>query len=201
MKLYLISNNLLVDGLSYNNNSNLEQIRMVRPLSFMGEKIAEQISENKEFLSATKIYSSFYASAISCAKYLSVKLEVPINIDERLNDCKVGTLGNKNMKMVKGLQDHDFTYKLPMGESLNDVGNRLNNYILSVSHENENCILYTHKRAIVGFLLKYCTIGYNLDDNLILEYNSKLVYDDTDTDFDIYEIIINNKEVVEINKK
>ena len=41
------------------------------------------------------------------------------------------------MKMVKGLQDHDFNYKLPNGESLSDVGCRLNNFVKGVINQNK----------------------------------------------------------------
>ena len=129
MRIYLISNNLLLDGLSYDGASNLELIRMLRPLSQNGEKAISKITNLKELQNVEKIYSSYYSSALSSAKYLSDQLELSINMDEMLNDCRVGTLGSKNMKMVKGLQDHEFTYKLPMGESLNDVGNRLNSFV------------------------------------------------------------------------
>lgn len=200
MRIYLISNNLLLDGLCYDNTSNLELIRMLRPLSKEGEIKASKIVYLKELQNIEKIYSSFYASALSSAKYLNNHLELPINMDEKLNDCKVGTLGTKNMKMVKGLQDHEFTYKLPMGESLNDVGNRLNNFILNIMNNNEESVLFTHKRAILGLLLKHSKVGYNLDDNLILEYNGKIIYDDVDTDIDIYEIVVENKEIVDINR-
>ena len=105
------------------------------------------------------------------------------------------------MKMVKGLQDHDFNYKLPNGESLNDVGNRLNNELNSIILNNENTVVFTHKRAILGYLLKFSSVGYNLDDSLILEFNGKQIYDDSDTEFDIYELIIENNRLVDINLK
>lgn len=200
MKIYLISNNLLLDGLNYENNANLELIRILRPLSDNGESVAKKISDCKELQNIEKIYSSFHSSALSTAKYLKAKLELNINMDERLNDCKVGNLGSKNMKMVKGLQDHDFSYKLPTGESLNDVGVRLNNFLNMIIENNEECAIFTHKRTILGFLLKYSKVGYNLDDNLILEYNGKIVYDDSETEIDIYELIIENNEIKDINK-
>jgi len=200
MKIYLISNNLLLDGLCYESKDDLELIRVLRPLSEEGEKIAKKISENNMLENIEKIYSSYYSSALSSAKYLSNKLELDIKMDERLNDCRVGNLGNKNMKMVKGLQDHDFTYKLPNGESLNDVGNRINNFIKYLINKNEECVLFTHKRAILGFLLKYAKVGYNLDDNLILQFNQKIVYDDSEIEIDIYELIIENNELIDINK-
>ena len=201
MKLYLVSNNLLLEGLSYNNGENLDLIRLSRPLSIEGEKIANSLLSKDIFNKVERIYTSLFSSAISTSKYLANRLDLKINLDNRLNECKVGTLGNKNMKMVKGLQDHEFTYKLPDGESLIDVGNRINNVVLEISKENVDTVVFTHKRAILGFLLKYATVGYNLDDNLILEYNSKMIYDDTDTKIDVYEITLEYGEVVNIELK
>jgi len=198
MKIYLVSNNLLLDGLSYESGTDLETVRIIRPLSVEGDNIASKISEYKELQNVEKIYSSFYSSALSTAKYLANNLNLKIIMNNKFNDCKVGALGSKNMKMVKGLQDHDFTYRLPNGESLNDVGNRIDIEIKKIVSNNEDVVVFTHKRAILGFLLKYCNVGYNLDDSLILEYNGNQVYDDTDTEFDMYELEFENNELVSI---
>ena len=197
MKLYLISNNLLLDHLDFT-DLDLDVVRVIRPLSIDGENNALNISNTKELQNIHKIYTSIYSSAISTSKYLSQKLQIPLILTEELNDCKVGHLGSKNMKMVKGLQDHEFTYKLSGGESLVDVGNRLNDFIKKI--KDDNICLFTHKRAILGYLLKFAKVGYNLDENLILEFNDKIIYDDTDTYYDIYEITYDNNEVINIEK-
>lgn len=108
MKLYLISNNSLLDGLNYESREDLESIRIIRSLSIEGEKNAQKISEYKNFENIERIYSSFYSSALSSAKYLANKLNLEINLNNNFNDCKVGYLGSKNMKMVKGLQDLNY---------------------------------------------------------------------------------------------
>lgn len=199
MKVYLVSNNLLQEGLNYDNNTDLDIVRMTRPLSIEGDNLAKELTNNNIFNDIEKIYTSLYSSSISNSKYLARKLDLSINLTNKLNECKVGMLGNKNMKMVKGLQDHEFSYKLPNGESLIDVGNRLNNFINGILNDNENVILFTHKRIILGYLLKYAKVGYNLDDNLILSYNDNVIYDDTDTNMDIYEIEIENNKVINIS--
>ncbi len=196
MKIYLVSNNSLLEDINYSNTSNLELIRMVRPLSIKGEENAKIISELPIFQNINGIYSSFYSSALQTAKYLQQKLELKIKMNMNLNDCQVGLLGNKNMKMVKGLQEHDFRYKLPNGESLIEVGNRIDTFIKDI--KEDNIVLFTHRRAILGFLLKYAKVDYNLDDNLILEFNNEVIYDDSDTDYDIYEI--NMQENISIKR-
>ncbi len=188
MKVYLVSNNCLSQNINYESIDNLELVRMLRVLSTKGEDVARNISNLDIFKNISKIYSSFYSSALGTAKYLQEKLDLEIIMNMNLNDCKVGTLGSKNMKMLKGLQEHDFNYRLPSGESLKDVGNRLDCFINEL--KDDEVVLFTHKRAILGYLLKYANIDYNLDDNLILEYNDNVIYDDSDTDYDIYEINI-----------
>lgn len=200
MTVYLVSNNLLLDGLSYDGDTNLENLRMLRPLSFEGEYVAKKISENDIFKDIERIYSSFYSSAICSAKYLASKLNLEITLSNKFNDCKVGVLGSKNMKMVKGLQDHDFNYKLSGGESLNNVGERMLLGFEMLINRDEDVVIFTHKRAILGFLLKNANIGYNLDDNLILEYNGGQIYDDSDSECDIYKVEFNKNDLVNISK-
>lgn len=201
MKVYLISNNSLLDGIIYEQGTDLDIVRIIRPLSILGEENAKKISENKNLENVEKIYSSFHSSALSTSKFLKDKINLEVNLNSNFNDCKVGNLGSKNMKMVKGLQEHDFNYKLINGESLNDVGNRISYEIDKLLKDNCNIAVFTHRRAILGFLLKYCHVGYNLDDSMILEFNNKQVYDDIDSEYDIYELIFENNTLVDINLK
>ena len=189
MRIFLVSNNTLLENINYNQINNIELIRMLRPLSIKGEEIAKKISVLDIFKNVNKIYSSYYSSALSTAKYMQTILDREIIMDMNLNDCQIGNIGNKNLKMIKGIQDHDFNYKLSNGESLNDVGNRINEFIKRL--DDDEVVLFTHRRAILGFLLKYAKVDYNLDDNLILEFNNEVIYDDSDNAYDIYEIEYN----------
>ena len=197
MSIYLVSNNSLIDNIKYNDET-IDLIRSLRLLDIIGEKEAKKLSERDLFQNAEKIYSSLYASAIDTAKYFSEKYDLTINLDKRLNDCKVGNLQNKTMSFLSNLQEHDFTYKMYGGESLNDVGQRLNNFIFDIEKDDKEIVAFTHRRCILGFLLKYCSVGYNLDDELILEYNNKVVYTKSDKLVDIYKIEINNNKIINI---
>ena len=199
MKLYLVSNNSLCDNLKYDFNTDLEKLRMIRPLSVEGEEVSLKISKMSIFKEVDKIYSSFYSSAIATSKYLKDELKLEINLTNELNDCKVGYLGSKSMSMLKGMQDREFTYKLDGGESLVDVGNRIDNFIKNL--DNETCVLFTHKRAILGYLLKHCKYDYNLDENLIVLYKDQVIYDDNNDLYDIYEIDIEDNKIINIERK
>ena len=85
---------------------------------------------------------------------------------------------------------NEFDYYVPISSA------KLKHYKI----KEDNICLFTHKRAILGYLLKYAKVGYNLDENLILEFNDKIIYDDTDTSYDIYEITYDNNEVINIEK-
>lgn len=197
MNLYLIVNNNLIDNLKYSDDA-IDLVRTLRLLSIEGESDAKKISEMSNLSDIESIYSSYYASSIDSSKYLSEKYSLDINLDKRLNDCKVGILQGKNIKLVKNLQEHDFNYKLYNGESLNEVGLRMNSVIEEVVSNNENCALYTHKRSILGYFLRFASVGYNLDDELILEYNNKVIYSTSDKLVEVYKLTFNNNKLEDV---
>lgn len=200
MEIYLISNNLCENNIHYQDKENLEIKKLTRPLSIEGEDLAKSITLKSEFNDVSLIYSSLYASALGSAKYLASRINKKITIDPLLNDCRIGHLGNKNLKMIRFMQNHDFNIKLNEGESLNEVGNRFEKVMNKLIYlENNNKIaVYTHRRAILGFLLKYGQIGYNLDDDLVIEFNDKVIYNEVEKEMDIYKITVQNKKIVDI---
>lgn len=199
MKLYLISNNLYENNISYTDKNNLELKKMTRPLSIEGEELAKNISVLDIFNHTNIIYSSEFAGAIATSKYLANRLNKQINIDDSLNDCKIGELGNRSIKMVSFMQEHDFDIKLNNGESLAEVGNRVKNSIEKLLYTNyEKIALFTHRRSILGYLVLVAKTGYNLDDNLIIEFKDKVIYDDTFKDADIIELEFDGRELLDI---
>ena len=189
MEVYFICNNLFENNLSYNNRQDIEQKKMTRPLSIEGEGIAKNIAVLDDFMDVNSIYSSMYASSLASAKYLANRLDKIIIVDEDLNDCKIGTLGSKSLKMVKFMQNHDFNIKLNGGESLEEVGTRMERVVHRILDIGENKIaVYTHKRALLGYLIRNAQTGYNLDDDLIVEFNDKVIYSEADKDADIVKV-------------
>ena len=91
--IYFITNNYLLDSeLKYFRRKNEEEKRSMCPLSFKGEKKASELLKYPELTKVNTIYSSNYISAIGSAKYLSEELKLPIYVDERLRERKVGEL-------------------------------------------------------------------------------------------------------------
>ena len=160
----------------------------------MAIKLTKKISGNI-------IYSSSYASALSTAKYYASLKKQPIKINSFLNDAKIGDIGNRNIKMLRFMQEKDFDFKFNRGESLNEVGKRMSIAIERIMNQNGNKILviFTHKRAIMGYLLPYLDKGFNLDDRLILSFKDKVILDDTQTDVDIIKITMEKRKIVDID--
>ena len=195
MKILLVSNNLVIDNISYNYLCSVEDKRVNRPLSIEGEKKAKELSKK---INVNSIYSSNYASAIDSAKYLSAAKNIPIIIDKDLRDSEIGNMGKNNISMLRYMQDRNYNFKYPEGESLNDTKNRMLRIIHKIIKDGEDCVVFTHKRAILSLLLEYCETGFNLEESLILSYNDKVILDDVENDIDLIEIDFENNKVINI---
>ena len=198
MTLYLVSNNMVLESIVYETDETVEEKRVNRPLSIEGEKAAVKLVKK---IDANVIYSSDYASALATAKYYAEYRNLIININSFLSDAKIGKLGNRNIKMLRFMQERDFDFKFNGGESLNEVCNRMNIAIDRIIKKNinNNIVIFTHKRAIMGYLLKYLEQGFNLDDRLILTFNDKVIIDDIDKDIDVIKIELNKGKILEVD--
>ena len=193
MEVILVSNNLFENNLKYNDLKDIELKKITRPLSASGENLALSISLLDIFSGVDSIYSSVASSSLGTAKYLAERYDKRIIVEDDFNDAKIGTLGTKSLKMVKFMQNHDFNIKLTGGESLNEVGNRINRIINKIIDlGDDKIVVFTHRRTILGYLVKYGKSGYNLDDNLIVEYHDKVIYNETEKDVDIVRLTFGN---------
>lgn len=176
--IYLIVNNLVLNNIDYLNEESLDIKRERRPLSIEGELLAKKISMRHELQNVTSIYSSGFASALATAKYLGEKRDITININNKFNERKVGqTTKQTNLQYFKDNQEHDFNYKLPMGESFNMTKTRVTTSFkeLLKINQDEEIAIFTHTLAINALLSNWCEIAYNLDNNLILNFKDEVV--------------------------
>lgn len=195
MILYLISNNLVVEDISYETDEKIESKRINRPLSIEGEKLAVKLAKK---IDADIIYSSSYASSIDCAKYYASLKKKEIIINSFLNDLRLGDLGKRNIKMLRFMQERNFDFKFNRGESLSDVNKRMNIAVDRIlkKNSNKNIVIFTQKSAIMGYLLDKLEKGYNLDDRLILSFNDKVILDDVEQNIDIIKLELEKGKVI-----
>lgn len=198
MTIYLVSNNLVLEDIKYETDEAVEEKRITRPLSIDGEKEAVKLVKK---IDANVIYSSNYASALATAKYYASYKKLDININSFLNDSKIGKLGNRNIKMLRFMQERDFDFKFNSGESINETQQRMDLVLNRIIKRNinKNIVIFTHKRAILSYLTKYLDKGYNLDDRLLLTYKDKVILDDIEKEVDIIKIEYNKGKILNVS--
>lgn len=141
----------------YNANE-IEQIRNEKnPLSVDGEKYAEQMSNYSELLNIDSLYSSHYVRAMATAKYIAEKNNILLNVDERLGERKFGV--NNISELPETFFEDQFrnwNYKLPNGESADEVSKRMNEVLLEIlsNNKDKNVAIVSHGTAITTMLKK-----------------------------------------------
>ncbi len=191
MTIYLISNNLLSNNVAFDLDFDIERKKEVRPLSSAGVKASVKINIGK----IEKIYSSTYVSSIETAKYLAEKKDLNVFITEELNDCLVGNLKNQSIKMLSFFQEHDFDFKQPGGESLNECQKRINKVIEKIRFSEDDAAIFLPRRALLSYLIKYTAHGFNLDDRLVLLNNDEVIMENTEDDIEIFKLVFDGEDV------
>lgn len=165
----------------YNANE-IEQIRNEKnPLSVDGEKYAEQMSNYSELLNIDFLYSSHYVRAMATAKYIAEKNNILLNVDERLGERKFGV--NNISKLPETFFEDQFrnwNYKLPNGESADEVSKRMNEVLLEIlsNNKDKNVAIVSHGTAITTMLKRWCDIKLNEENKLVeIYFNNNLVFD------------------------
>lgn len=201
--IYLINNSLTMNNLNFPDKESLEQKREKRILSIEGEEESKKLANNKDLQMVQYIYTSSYVMSIATAKYLAQKLELDINIRFELGERVLGHLGDKKIRMVSEIQENDFDYKLPGGESLNEVKLRMTRFVNQMleKHKDKTIACFTHNVAITCLLSKWCSKGFNLDNRLILNYQEEAIIDGAWDGINIIELVFEGKELVSIQRK
>ncbi len=199
MKIVLISNNELATNCYFEDESSIENKKKYRPLSIVGEKLAGRLAKEEILSDVERIYSDNSNAALSSAKYLADKLNQDIIVNKKIYDCKIGDLKGKTIKMLSYFQEHDFSFKLVGGESLNECGTRIASFIRKAIDEGYDSIaVYLPKRCIMAFLLSHTETGYNLDERLILSYNDEVIMGNTDEQVDTFILQYRDKKLIGI---
>lgn len=182
-------------------NSNSEQSQNEKNfLSVSGEKKAEQLSKGSELSNLDAVYSSNYVRALETAKYLALENNTIINVDERLNERKIGNMGKMEWKEFSRLQMKDFDFKLSGGESLSQTKKRIVEAMKNIlMFENGNRVaVVSHSTALTCLLSSWCEIGHNYDDEIILSYNDETIVDGHWTAPMVYKVTFDGMNILDI---
>ena len=200
--VYFISNNLVNNiPIVYPDTFTLKEMREKTMLSLKGEKEAKRLCGLNEFSSIDIIYSSFYFGALSTSKYLAEEKNLKIFVDERLSERIVGDLGTNEYRYLKGMQEHDFAFKLKDGESLDEVKSRMRAFLKDILNSKyKNIIVVTHNIALLSLFLTWCNKGFSLEDRLILDYEEENIFDGSFHEIDLIKTEFEERKLVSITR-
>ena len=148
-------------------------------LSVKGEEQSKKLSENTELNNIDVLWSSSYARAKATAKYIANRNSIEINIDDRLNERKLGNLKdlsswmeNKTIGVVQAYL-LDKKWKAREGESCEEATERITLFLKEILKENmgKRIVLVSHGALISFLLTNWC----ELNEETKLVFNDKII--------------------------
>ena len=169
-------------------------------LSVEGERRAKILCEKSELNNIDVIYTSNCVRTLQTAKYLMERQNLKANIDERLDERKVGIINDKIIPDWYERQYLNEDYKTECGESQRDVRNRFESAFNEIieKHKNKRIAIFSHGYAITFFLLKYCKLIKIVEDHLTYEYNGKILFDKKISAPELFKLTLEGNEVTNI---
>ena len=147
------------------------------PLSVNGEKLAEEISNNKEFDNLDVVWSSNYVRAMSTAKWFAYKNNLKVNVTDKLGERKHGVNSWDELPAdFERRQFLDEDYKIGTGESRKETTYRIYSFINELLSEckGKKVLAVFHATAISFLLNKWCDINI-VNDKLRYSYNGNIL--------------------------
>ena len=185
-------------------NYNTKQSNLIKSekiiLSVEGERRAEILSQKQELENIDKVYVSNCVRTISTAKYLCTRQNLKYNIDDRLDERRVGIPNSDIYPDWFTRQFKDENFKTENGESQKEVRERMYEVLSEILDENKNkrIAIFTHGYAIIYLLLKWCKLIDVSDDKIKIEYNNRVLLDRFLNAPEVFKLTFNNKELKNI---
>lgn len=187
------------DTKKYNATDQIDNEKII--LSVNGEKLAKKISEFKKLQNIEKLWSSNYVRALETAKYIAEKNNIEIDVDDRLNERKLGDL--EQLKILWKDRDNSFTseqlknihLKNTGGESNYEVSERMKSFFEDVINnvDYKRIAVISHGASIKFFLSNYCKLDEEF--NLMYKNNEIIVRAPS-----IIRIKVKDKEIIDIKQ-
>ena len=185
----------------YNTSDTKQTANEKQPLSVNGEKKAYELSKKEYLQNIDLIYSSSYVRAISTAKYIAENNDLLINVDDRLNERKVGDTKGV-LKEFWLTQYEDENAKTVGGESRKEVLNRMEDFLdeLLENNPNKNIVIVSHGASITFLLMKWCKL-----EKVILEgkqrylsFRDKLIIGGSINTPEVFKLTFDNEKIIDI---
>ena len=167
-----------------NTNEDSQMINEKEILSVYGEEQSKKLSQNTELNNIDVIWSSSYTRAKATAKYIANNNNLPINLDSKLNERKLGNLKElgefmKDKKTRDPSQEQllDRKFKTTDGESAEDTRKRMTEFFDRIlkEYEGKKIAVISHGGSIKFLLLNWCEVNKDIKlvyNNLVLDITS-----------------------------
>ena len=177
--IYLIRHADTINELGIRNTNETTQIINEKEiLSIKGEEDSKKLSKNEELKNLNAIWCSSYVRAKQTAKYIANENNLQINLDNRLNERKLGNL-NEIAIFMKDKKTRDPSqeqllypkFKTSDGESAEDTNTRMADFLneILIKYKEKRVAIISHGGSIKFLLLNWC----NVNNNMKLEYKDK----------------------------
>ena len=158
--IYFMRHSEPLKPMNINNSDTLQSQNEKWPLTINGEILAKEKSKHIELNNFDIVISSNYVRAISTAKYFT---KDKILIDENFGERKFGINSWDELPKDFGKrQFNDFNYKLPNGESINEVIKREYTSLINIlnNYRDKKILIVGHSTALASLFSKWCEIDY-----------------------------------------
>ena len=179
MVVYLIRHADTINELGLRNTDETSQIINEKEiLSVKGEEASKKLSENEELKNIDVIWCSSYVRAKQTAKYIADENKLQINLDDRLNERKLGNLEEISVfmkdKKTRDPSQEQLLYpkfKTSDGESAEETNKRMTEFLSKCLEEykEKRVAIISHGGSIKFLLLNWCTVN----NNMKLEYEGR----------------------------
>jgi len=177
--IYLIRHAETIDEKGIRNTDETSQmINEKEILSIEGEETSRNLSQTVELKNIDTIWCSSYARAKQTAKYIASENNLPINLDYRLSERKLGNLdelavfmSDKNTRDPSQEQLLYTKFKTSDGESAEDTNKRMTEFLNETleKYKEKRVTIVSHGGSIKFLLLNWCEVNKNMK----LEYKGK----------------------------
>ena len=159
-------------------NETSQMINEKEILSIEGEEASKKLSESEELKNIDVIWCSSYVRAKQTAKYIADENKLQINLDDRLNERKLGNLEEISVfmkdKKTRDPSQEQLLYpkfKTSDGESAEETNKRMTEFLSKCLEEykEKRVAIISHGGSIKFLLLNWCTVN----NNMKLEYEGR----------------------------
>lgn len=183
-----------------NSNDDLQIKNEKQILSVNGEKLAKELSEKEEFKNISAVYSSSYVRAMQTAKYFIHNKNLKLNIDERFNERKTGTVDIEKYPTFWKDQYLNKEFKMEDGESQEEVNKRMTEAFYEVVNKNKGkeIVVVSHGTAISFLLMNWCKlIDVQMNKLRCFEFNGKIIINEIFKAPLVFKVMIDEDDKVE----